>query len=317
MNIGDEAFDSEPNEASDPVERYLASEEEARQRRDEEAMYGGMRDWFLSNYRIPTSEDLGESPEKGHIRGGRSLCEPGVVLRERFEDIADDSLIEALAQEFRSEGGEKWVPRLRAGYDERFEIEIGEPDAPLFRLRERLAKALKVLDLQGDDAAKPLLPSLVYSSAISSLEAFLYETVTYWVEGDDDVLRGIVTKLPALKDQPVKLGELFQLYEEIGVRVKGYLQNLVWHRWDKVVQLFVFGFGFHPPTFKPFEEALLKRHDIVHRSGHDKDGNPVSISRDDVVALTMAVDTFAAQVYQQTVERVLRDGEAPLPISRK
>ena len=314
MSIDEERYEQQVlDELETAAMQYLASVEQEQRERDDESMYAGMRDWFLSNYCDPAEETPFESVEGGYIWIWGGPYEPGAVLMERFGEIADHEQIDRLANELRLTAGLEWAPRRPGGYDDRFEVEVGDSDAPLLRLRERLAKGLRALDLHGDESAMGLVPSLIYGAAISSLEAFLYETVMYWVEGDDNVLRSIVTKLPALKDQPMKLGEIFQQYEELRVRVKGHLQNIIWHQWDKVAQLFIHGFGFNPPTFKPFEDALLRRHDIVHRSGHDKEGNPVAIARVDVFSLALAIDGFAQQLCKQTIDRALREGEEPMP----
>jgi hypothetical protein len=47
--------------------------------------------------------------------------------------------------------------------------------------------------------------------------------------------------MPDLKDQPLKLGQIFEQYDITEARVMLYLQNLVWHRWDKMAQLINIG----------------------------------------------------------------------------
>jgi len=286
--------DGERREFVDPVE--ADEERQAREKEidDERMMRAGMRDWFLSNYCDPAEETPFDHVEGDFIWIWGGPYEPGEELRKRFGDIADDNLIDLLAEELRAEGGSEWAPARRDdGYDKRFEFEIVSSGAPHDKLHDRVVKALKTLTLKGDDSAMELIPNLVFSSLISAFEAFLWETVSYWVENDERVLRGLVTKLPALKNEPLKLGEIYGEYEGLGMRVKGYLQNLIWHRWADVAQLFIYGFGFRPPSFGAFEDAILKRHDIVHRSGHDRNGDPVSISRDDVVALAQSIEDFA------------------------
>lgn len=50
------------------------------------------------------------------------------------------------------------------------------------------------------------------------------------------------------------------------------------------------------PSTKVFQDALQTRHDIVHRSGADKEGNPVVIGADDVRQLAGQVEAFCEQV---------------------
>jgi hypothetical protein len=273
--------------------------------RDEKMIVDGMRHWFLSHYCDPAVETPFTSEGGGYIWIYGGPYDPGEELRARFGDFVDDEAIDKLANELRLEGGLEWAKiRFPDAFDQRFDIEVESSETPLAKLKERLAKSEKILDLKGDEEAMELAPSLAFGSAISALEAHLFETVVYWVENDERVLRGLVAKLPDLKDQPMKLGDIFQKYEGLQQQVKGYLQHLVWHRWDKVAQLFIYGFDFRPPSFAPFEDALVKRHDIVHRSGHDKDSNPVSVTADDARELAEAIRDFCAELYGKIMDRL-------------
>lgn len=78
--------------------------------------------------------------------------------------------------------------------------------------------------------------------------------------------------------------------------IKGYLQNIVWHNWKRVVPLIRAGLQIQTPSFKQFDDALLKRHDIVHRSGHTKDGAEIAISKDEITELCGMITAFAAAI---------------------
>lgn len=284
----------------DDAELEIASEEGQRE---------AMKRWFLARYCDPAHETPYESAAGGYIWIYGGPYDPGEQLSDRFCHVVDSDVIEQLAIDLRLEAGHQWAPKWHEeDYDERYEIDLPNPDAPLVGLKDRLAKALSVLELQGDEAAMGLVPNLAFGSAISAFEAFLWETVAYWAENDDAVLRNIVTKLPDMKDVPIKLGDIFGHYEGLRERVKGYLQNLVWHRWDKVAQLFAYGFGFKTPSFKPFDEALVRRHHIVHRGGFDKEGVAVVISHEDVAELTGLIEAFAQEVHALIVDHVAAKG---------
>ncbi len=199
-----------------------------------------------------------------------------------------------------AEVGHEWAPFDNSlddfTYDERFDLEFSARDEPLIHLRQRLEQAQSLLALEGSETTKLLVQKLVFGAAIGALEAFLWETVDYWVEHDEQTLRDIVTRIPGLREQPMKLGDIFERHAGLKLQVKGYLQNLVWHRWDKVGPLFRLGLNVTLPSFKPFDEALLKRHDIVHRSGHDKDGNAVSVTAFEVQELCEKIAAFGTAI---------------------
>ena len=197
-----------------------------------------------------------------------------------------------------SEVIEVYVDPEDYGFDERFDLLLLSNDEPLIRLKERLRNLRQVLTLEGGVAAKSLAEKLVFVGVVTALEAFLCETVNYWVEHDEKALRNIVTKI--LKDKTLKLGEIFTKHAGIKGYVKGYLQNsVVWHRWKTVEPLLKLGLEIGPPSFKSFEEILRKRHDIVHRSGHDKLGNPVSVTRDEIDKLCEMTKEFAVEVHSK------------------
>ena len=270
-----------------------------------EAQRNAMRRWFLARFCDRAHDTPYESAAGGYIWINGGPFDPGEQLTVRFCHVVDYDVIDQLAIDLRLEGGHQWAPVWHGeGYDERYEIELANPDDPLVRLKARLAQALSVLALQGDEAAMRLVPNLAFGSAISAFEAFLWETVAYWAENDETVLRNIVTTLPDMKEVPIKLGDIFGHYAGLRERVKGYLQNIVWHRWDKVAQLFAYGFGFKMPSFKPFDDALVRRHHIVHRSGFDQDGVAVVITHADVVKLAGLIDGFAQEVHALIVDHV-------------
>jgi len=258
-----------------------------------------MRRWFLARYCDPAEETPYESREGGYIWIWGGPYDPMEELQERFGGVVADETIEELATELYRDGGSEWAPirSVAEDYYDRFDLEVEDRNDPLSRLRDRLREALAVLELQGPDHVVSQLPAMVFGATISALEAYLWETMAYWAKSSREVLKGIVSNMPDLKDQQIKLGQIFEEHDGIEKRVMVYLQHIVWHRWDKVGQLFKAGLGVRLPSTKAFQEALEKRHHIVHRSGHDQDGNPVSVSLQDARDLAQEVEDFADQVY--------------------
>ena len=218
----------------------------------------------------------------------------------------NDAVIQTVIEEFQQQAGNEWAPVQQSGpdeYDQDYGVNVEDRDQPLTRLRDRLAQSKQVLSLQGDLFAELLARNLAFGSVITSLESFLWETVLYWVEHDDDTVRNIVTKIPYFRDQPLKLGQLFEKRESLRNDVKAYLQNLVWHRWSRVAPLFTSGLGLKIPSFKQFDAALLRRHDIVHRSGLSKAGDPVQIAAGELESLCEQVLAFALEINAELAQR--------------
>lgn len=254
-----------------------------------------MRVWFLARYCDPAIETPYMSSE-GYLftRGGP--YNPYDELTDRFDGIASEDAIEDLGEELFDLYGDEWAPTQLTYYDEAQDVLVDDEDAPTRRLEVRIHLLLAVLDLQGGEGARTTARMLVYAGVFAALETFLWETMAYWVESDEQTVVNIITKLPIFRDKSIKLGDIYVQKEGLKTEVKAYLQNLVWHRWESVSPLLRNGLGIDPPSFRPFIDAEAKRHHIVHRSGQDHEANPIQVSDDEVRGLAASVTSLAADL---------------------
>src|SRR5471030_16524 len=290
-------FASEPVDIGDGWLR-LASDDEK---------LTAMRAWFRARFCDPAEETPYNSREGGYLFIHGGPYDPGEVLPQRFRHIVDVELIDEVVDEMFDEHSDQWAP-VDFGppddyFDERFDLSFLSREEPLRRLRERLLQTQLILTLQGNSAARELAEKLVFGAVIGALEAFLWETVSYWVENDASALRDMVTKLPKFRDEPIKLGEMFDRQAGLKSHVQGYLQNVVWHRWEQVAPLFKVGLGIELDSTKVYQDALVKRHDIVHRSGHDKNGVAVVVTPQEIQELCAAVEVFCVNIESRLAKR--------------
>jgi hypothetical protein len=265
-----------------------------------------MRAWFLDRYCDPAHNTPYNGREGGFqfIHGGP--FDPADVLPNRFARTVEDDMIQEVLDELHQRVGDEWAPVQHSvpdDYDDDYGVTIEDNGQPLARLRDRLAQSKQVLSLQGNFSVQLLARNLAFGSVITSLESFLWETVTYWVDHDDATVINIVTKIQAFRDQPLKLGRIFEKRETLKNDIKAYLQNLVWHQWNKVVPLFTLGLGIDSPSFQQFDGALIKRHDIVHRSGLSKTGVRVNVEVAEIEALCEQIIQFASKINELTNRR--------------
>ncbi|MCD6671819.1 MAG: hypothetical protein LT106_03105 [Burkholderiaceae bacterium] len=283
----------------DPNDNWLRSAE-----REDQVI--AMRGWFRARFCDPAYETPYNGREGGYLFVDGGPFDPSTELHDRFGGVVEDELIDEVVDEMVCEVGDQWAPIRRNppdDYDERFDLELVDADEPLRRVRKRLAECRHVLDLHGGTEAVALARRLVLGAVIGVLESFLWELAQHWIESSEEALRGCVTKLPAIRDQTIKLGDVFDRHDSIRDHVKGHLQNTVWHRWDKVVAIYRNGLGINLPSVKVFDDALVKRHDIVHRSGRTKDGEDVDVTSAEIEALSQAVERFAAAVSESANKR--------------
>lgn len=256
--------------------------------------------WFHSRYWDPANDTPYCSQEGGYmfIHGGP--YDPNDVLCERFEGIVTYDVIEKLRDELYNEVGDEWA-RIDRGYDssdydEKLDVEILKQSEPFSRLEHRMSDCKKILLAQGDCEENELIRNILFGASISALEAFLWETMRYWVDHREEVIENIIKNTQEIATQSIQLRDVFEFHKNMKNKVVVYLQNIVWHRWDKVFPLYNKGLGIDMPSGKKLKEAILKRHDIVHRSGMNLNGEKIQITNDDVYELFSNIIHFCREI---------------------
>jgi len=205
--------------------------------------------------------------------------------------------MKSLINDLIDETGAEWAPRdWEDDYFYALDVYVKNSKEPRNLLEIRLNQIIEMMSVQGPPQALTLLEQLSFSSAITAFESYLWETMSYAIESDPKSLQDVITKHKAFSEQPMLLGDIYKKLDSIKDTVKAYLQNLVWHRFDVVAPLMAHGLRVKLPSFKPFINPVIKRHDIVHRSGFSKTGQPISISQSEIRALIETIRTFADEI---------------------
>ncbi len=270
-----------------------------------------MHGWFVTRYCNPVEIGTPFDSETGRyhfIFGGPFDAKE--VLQARFAGRVDDALIARLAFDLEMEGGVSWTSRTPCNpYEDDeplYDLQVDGWAEPLATLKERLTQAMEVLNLQGPAAARARAEQLVYAGLITDLESFLWETASYWVNNEPDVLNEFIDKVGKFQNPQFSLSQVRKWEGEWFRReVNLYLQNLVWHNEKAVNQVFAEGLGVKLKSWQFLRKALETRHHIVHRSGHDKDGRPIQIMRDEIVQLRSDIDAFAESIHHQLSARAM------------
>lgn len=295
-----------PDEAVDSSSRLIDIDEAWLQKASPSIKRQAMKAWFLARYCDPAEETPYISAEGGYIFVNGGPYHPQDELDQRFRGIVEEELISDVVEELQSNVGDDWAP-IQWGdyddYDEEFGVSVANPKDPANVLERRLQEISEVLTLTGSVAAIALAKKLAYSNVITAFESYLWETMTYAVENDDRVLKNIVTRFPHFKDQGMKLGQIYDKFDSLRGLVKGYLQDTVWHKWDSVTMLIAHALEIKAPSFDAFVDPTIKRHDIIHRSGNTKDGEPIDLGELEIPQLMDAVRNFAMELEGHLLER--------------
>ena len=263
-----------------------------------------VKTWFVSRYCNPAIETP-YNHEDGYLYINGGPYDPADEIQDKFEGIVSDEVINDVVADLYFEVGDEWAPinYEPEDYDDRFGLELLDAGDPFKRLQDRINQAVQILSLEGSLEAKKIAEQLVFGHAITILESFLWETAEYWVENDQDILKNFVTKVPEFRDKKITLGEIYDQYDGLKDHVKGVLQKTTWHNWNKVVPMYRDGLGVEIGDPGVFEDSIIKRHDIVHRSGNDNKGNPVVISLADIKQLHEEIFKFSSRIDKQLIDR--------------
>lgn len=268
-----------------------------------------MRRWFLERYCDPAMETPYSSDMGGYYYVNGGPYDAHDQLFGRFEGLVDEGLIEAVAEELVSDQGPDWAPTQLTYYRPDEDVFVDERNDPTLRMEDRLSDINAVLKLGGDAFAEMTARNLVFASVISSLETFLWETLVYWVDHDEGVVRRLITDHPHFRNEDVKLYTILDISDPIGfarTKIRSHMQTTVWHRWDKVASLYQFAFKVRIPSVEGLTEAIKIRHDIVHRSGQTVDGVEHAVTVDAISNLSAQVLAFANEM-----DRKIADAMAP------
>mgnify|MGYP007011822886 CR=1 FL=1 len=192
-------------------------------------------------------------------------------------------------------GGQVWV------YPSGVEFEIEEPyefsvqgDMPMYGpdddyepptdphsiARESFHQLAKMVGTAAPETDPQFTNRLVFSGAVSSLEAYLGDTLINAVRNEADVRDELLKNNAKLGSLSISAAELASTPNALNQRVVSELRNILFHNLEVVNVLYrdAFGIRLFPSNSERdiLFPAMLKRHDCVHRNGCDRDGNKIT-----------------------------------------
>jgi|TARA_B110000902_G_scaffold253916_1_gene317161 hypothetical protein len=258
----------------------------------EELQIEAMRRWFYDRYEDPQNKTPYSSEEGCYIFVWGGPYDPNEVIQDRFSVCVDYGVMEKLIQELHQETGYEWAPIEHDYYEDLSMLVLDRTD-PFKMLTERLTQIESILTLTGNPQSIQLTTQLAHGALIIAMEAYLWDTVAYWVANDEDTLRNLVATNKDFQIKTLQLSKIFERVEGLKAEVELYLQDLVWHRLDKIKPLIASGLKISVPDIDNLMREVLVRHDIIHRGGRTKDGEPIEVSIDNVRGVAGMVQVFA------------------------
>ncbi|BCD88025.1 hypothetical protein PSm6_44320 [Pseudomonas solani] len=184
-------------------------------------------------------------------------------------------------------------------YDEEEELDwvvSGADDSAIEIFRSHLASVETLLKAELPFKAQKNLQVMLYAHVVAAAESYLSKTFIQLTVNDNLRIRQLVESNSDLSVRPMVLGELFKKNDEIKRIVGSYLQDLIFHRLDKIKPMYksVLGIDFGDITW--FFRAVAKRHDCVHRAGYTKQGSTIEISPVEILDLMKKLEKFVNKV---------------------
>lgn len=290
-------FDGSPFE---PNDAWLATA-------PRELQVAAMRRWFLDRFEDPANETPWDGEDKEYVFVWGGPYDPNDEIQGRFGDtVALDVMMELITDLWR-DVGDKWAPIEHEGIDYEdyvSQLIVGDRSDPLRFLVERIGEIFVVLDASPlGGVNRRLLHQMAHSSLVAALEAYLADTVSYWIDKDERALRLFVRTNKDFQARSLTVAELFDRLENLKGEIKAYLADFVWHRLDKVKPMLASGLEIRIPEIGELMKEVKVRHDIVHRAGRCGDGSPVDLSGEDLCRVRDLIQQFSSEIEKELVCR--------------
>lgn len=188
------------------------------------------------------------------------------------------------------------------GFD-KLEYQI-KPNTRLYEIfNQSINEINQLIDQKKESQFDHLLIKLLYANVITALETYLSDSLIRAVMKFEPLIRRVIERDPHFGEEKIYLKDLFKKQDEIKKYVTSYLENILYHNLEKIKILYqsVLEVDF-PQEYTHIANAIILRHDIVHRNGKDKHGNENSISRDDLNDLIIQTQTFVSFIDKQIIE---------------
>lgn len=144
--------------------------------------------------------------------------------------------------------------------------------------------------------SKEFLFRQLFAGTITSMEAFLSSILIRAVLSSEENKRKFVEKYHPYRDEQISFSSIYQRMENMDATIQETLRGLMYHNLGKIKPIYKDVLDIDLGEISDIMKAVQIRHDIVHRSCKDKEGNLHSISREDVIKLVETVSSLMSRV---------------------
>jgi hypothetical protein len=145
---------------------------------------------------------------------------------------------------------------------------------------------------------------LLFANTIAAMETYLSDAFINTVTGNRKLVHRLIETTPAFNEKKYKLSDILTWIEDTDKSVKQYLLEIIYHNIFVVKNMYkcVLELNF-PDDMEALQKAVRTRHDIVHRNGKTKTGEPVDIDRDKVTENIQMIRGFVEDIDRQLKQK--------------
>ncbi|MBY7704053.1 hypothetical protein [Vibrio harveyi] len=134
---------------------------------------------------------------------------------------------------------------------------------------------------------------LYFSNVISLMEKYLSDLFLHEIITNEATFN-LMTSAQKFKTQKYAVQEIFN--GDVKEKVINSVKNLVWHRLNDIDPLYKHTLDIRIHIHTGLTDKIALRHDLVHRNGFTLNGEPVTISNEDLNECINTVSAFVDNV---------------------
>lgn len=184
-------------------------------------------------------------------------------------------------------------------YEEQFEAITANTEF-LQAFNQDIDNILELLKIEpAEERLKKLFHRQLYSSVIGVMETYLSDAFINTVFKSKENLKQFYKTFKGFDKQNIAMSAFFDFEERAESVAKKAMLDIIYHHLPKVSGIYKDTLNVQFPNFGEIYKAVLKRHDLVHRNGKDKDGSEVNVDSDMIIELAKKMKEFILEIDNQ------------------
>jgi hypothetical protein len=268
-----------------------------------------MEQWFREHFEDPAHRTPYEG---GYVWIWGGPFDAREELDQKFGEVVPEHIIEKLTETLESECVE-WAPvESEDDYDQTLFEVVNANEDRLGTFRQAISTIESLLTATASSPALEPIHALLFVYVITALETYLSDTFINTVLGDKASLRKFIETNPDFQQRKVSFSEVLTHAERLPEEAKKHLLDVVWHNLGRVDAMYraTLGISFRS-AMAPVARAVSLRHDIIHRSGRQKDGTSVKVGPLDVRQLIADASELVGVIEHQYNARLISHKPEP------